>query len=199
MTPPRAGTFMYHVHSEPGHQLAQGLYSAFLVMEPGERWEPDTDRLFMLGSLGAELDAPPAVNGTLDPEPIELRSGATYRFRFMHISPDDQKRVQLSARAAGAAATVGSAATVREAGEAGGDPIQWRLVAKDGADLPPALARTMPADFRIDVGETYDFVWTPQRTGALTLRIVTTFIGGAPGFPSGAPQPHTMEIPVRVR
>jgi manganese oxidase len=37
MTPPRAGTFMYHVHSEPGHQLAQGLYGPFLVLEPGER------------------------------------------------------------------------------------------------------------------------------------------------------------------
>src|SRR5690606_36991912 len=62
MTPPRAGTFMYHAHGEPGHQLAQGLYGPFLVLEPGEAWDRETDRLFLLGSLGTGTDAPPAIN-----------------------------------------------------------------------------------------------------------------------------------------
>ena len=43
--------------SEPGHELAQGLYGPFLVMEPRQRWDPETDRLFLLGSLGATLRA----------------------------------------------------------------------------------------------------------------------------------------------
>jgi FtsP/CotA-like multicopper oxidase with cupredoxin domain len=178
MTPPRAGTFMYHVHSEPGHELAQGLYGAFLVMEPGQRWDPVTDRIMLLGSLGSTLDAPPAVNGQVAPAPIELRAGTTYRFRFMHISPDDRKRVQLVAH---------------------GQPVSWRAIAKDGADLPPALAQMGPAEFPIDVGETADFAWTPERAGEFMLQITTTFLTNPPGFVRPAPPPHLMRIAVRVR
>jgi FtsP/CotA-like multicopper oxidase with cupredoxin domain len=178
MTPPRAGTFMYHVHSEPGHELAQGLYGAFLVMESGQRWDPLTDRIILLGSLGSTLDAPPAVNGQVTPEPIDLRAGTTYRFRFMHISPDDRKRVQLLAD---------------------GQPVSWRAIAKDGADLPPSLARVGPAEFPIDVGETADFAWTPEQTVDFTLQITTTFLTNPPGFARAAPPPHLMKISVRVR
>ncbi|MGH7475994.1 MAG: multicopper oxidase domain-containing protein [Longimicrobiales bacterium] len=179
MTPPRAGTFMYHVHSEPGHQLAQGLYGPFLVMEPGAEWDPDTDRLLLLGSLGAELDAPPAVNGELDPDALEFAAGTTYRLRVMHISPDDDKRVRLLR---------------------GEQPVEWRAVAKDGADLPASALRVTPAALRIGVGETYDFLWTPAQSEALTLEIVTTFSIGPPNFERpGAPPPDTMRIPIRVR
>jgi manganese oxidase len=178
MTPPRAGTFMYHVHSEPGHQLAQGLYGAFLVLEPGERWDQDVDHAFLLGSLGTGEDPPPAVNGVLDHGAVTLRAGATHRLRFMHISPDDDKRVTLLAD---------------------GEPVEWRHVAKDGADLPASQARMLAADLRIHVGETYDFLWTPAGPGDYTLRIVTTFDRGAPMFPRDAPPPHTQDIPVTVR
>jgi manganese oxidase len=178
MTPPRAGTFMYHVHSEPGHQLAQGLYGPFLVMEPGERWDLETDRLFLLGSLGTGEDPPAAVNGELDPGPMELRAGQSYRLRFMHISPDDDKRVELLA---------------------GDEPMVWDVIAKDGADLPPHQVRTEPADLHIHVGETYDFRWTPDRAGDFVLRITTTFDRGVPAFPREAPPPHVAEIRVRVR
>jgi FtsP/CotA-like multicopper oxidase with cupredoxin domain len=178
ITPPRSGTFMYHVHSEPGHQLAQGLYGPFLVMEPGQRWDPDTDRIILLGSLGATLDPPPAVNGRVRPDPIELRAGTTYRLRFMHISPDDRKRVQLLL---------------------GAQPVRWRALAKDGADLPSRVSRMEQADLSIDVGETYDFAWTPERAGELTLRITTTFQANPPGFAGPSPPPHEMEIVVRVR
>jgi manganese oxidase len=177
MTPPRAGTFMYHVHSEPGHQLAQGLYGPFLVLEPGATRDPETDRVFLLGSLGAGEDPPAAVNGELDPGPITVRAGVVHRLRFMHISPDDDKRVTLLA---------------------GDEPVEWRLVAKDGADLPPAQVRTDAADLRIHVGETYDFLWTPEGPGDYTLRIVTTFDQGAAAFRRDAPPPHTAEVRVRV-
>lgn len=177
MTPPRAGTFMYHAHSEPGHQLAQGLYGPFLVLEPGEAWDPVTDRVFLLGSLGYGQDPPPAVNGRRAPAPVELRAGRDYRLRFMHISPDDDKQVRLLE---------------------GEEPVSWRAVAKDGADLPPALVQDVPADLSIDVGETYDFVWTPE-PGDYTLRVITTFDRGTAAFPREAPSPVTQEIRVRVR
>ncbi|MEQ9568585.1 MAG: multicopper oxidase domain-containing protein, partial [Longimicrobiales bacterium] len=177
MTPPRAGTFMYHAHSEPGHQLAQGLYGPFLVLEPGETWDRETDRLFLLGSLGAGTDAPPAINGRHDLGPLEFEAGVAHRLRFMHISPDDDKRVWLLE------------------GEA---PVTWRHVAKDGADLPSSLIQETPAELRIHVGETYDFTWTPE-PGTYTLRVLTTFDRGVAAFPREAPDPVTQEVVIRVR
>jgi manganese oxidase len=177
MTPPRSGTFMYHVHSEPGHQLAQGLYGPFLVMEPGGEWNPETDRFFILGSLGSGDDPPAAVNGETEPGPMDLTAGETYRLRFMHISPDDDKRVFLLN---------------------GDNPVEWKYIAKDGADLPPNQVRFQPAELDIHVGETYDFRWTPEEPGQYTLRIVTTFDRGAPAFPREAPGPHVAEVGLRV-
>lgn len=177
MTPPRAGTFMYHAHSEPGHQLAQGLYGPFLVLEPGERWDRETDRLFLLGSLGAGTDAPPAINGERDPAPLEFRAGTPYRLRFMHISPDDDKQVRLLAD---------------------GEPVTWRHIAKDGADLPASQVADVAAELRIHVGETYDYLWTPE-PGTYTLRVLTTFDRGVAAFPREAPEPVMQEVVIRVR
>jgi manganese oxidase len=177
MTPPRAGTFMYHVHSEPGHQLAQGLYGPFLVLEPGESRDPETDHHFLLGSLGTGEDPPAAVNGQFEPEPIDLRAGEVHRLRFMHISPDDSKRVELLSE---------------------GEPVTWQFIAKDGAELPPHQVRMQPADLPIHVGETYDFRWLPERPGEYLLRITTTFDRGVPAFPRDAPPPHVAEVSVRV-
>jgi manganese oxidase len=179
MTPPRAGTFMYHVHSEPGHQLQQGLYGPFLVMVPDAPWDPDTDRIFLLGSLGAGEDAPPAVNGVLQPDTLVFDAGTTYRLRFMHISPDDEKSVMLFA---------------------GEEPVTWQPIARDGADLPPVLSRDLPATLRaFDVGTTFDFRWSPAAPGELTLRVITRFDPGLPNFPRPAPPDHVLDIPVRVR
>ena len=177
MTPPRSGTFMYHVHSEPGHQLAQGLYGPFLVMEPDEKYDPEFDRYFILGSLGSGDDPPAAVNGKLEPDPLEFTAGETYRLRFMHISPDDDKKVAL----------------LKD-----GEPVAWQYIAKDGADLPPNQVRTIPAELDIHVGETYDFLWMPEGSGSYILSIVTTFDRGAPAFPREAPSPHRAEVEVRV-
>jgi manganese oxidase len=178
ITPRRAGTFMYHVHSEPGHQLAAGLYGPFLVTEPGAPRDAKHDHYFLLGSLGEGDDAPPVINGVARPAPLALRAGSSHRLRFMHISPDDEKRVALLA---------------------GEQPVQWRWLAKDGAALPAHQQRTAPAELRIDVGETYDFEWTPMAAGDYTLRVVTTFDGGVPLFPRPTPPPDTTDLLLRVR
>lgn len=179
MTPPRAGTFMYHVHSEPGHQLSTGLYGSFLVLEPGERWNPDTDRLLLLGSLRTGDRPPPAVNGELAPGPMEFEAGRTYRFRVMHISPNDNKTLCFLD---------------------GDQPVTWTWIADDGAGLPVAERRTGPANIRfIDVGQTFDVLWTPQAPGNLVLRISTTPDGRLRELRPDPGPPHVMEIPVRVR
>jgi hypothetical protein len=35
------------------------------------------------------------------------------------------------------------------------EPVQWKVIAKDGAGLPPAQLRSSTADMGITVGETY--------------------------------------------
>lgn len=173
ITAPRAGTFIYHVHSEPGPQLAQGMYGALLVLDRGERFDPERDRVFVLGSHGTDIDAQaPLVNGQAEPRLPEFRSGKTYRLRFIHISPDDTKRVKL---------------------RAGEKAEEWRLVAKDGAELPRSLARTAPAELRLGVGETYDVLWTPRGRGERTLEVHTAFYGVT------RRKPHEVKIPVRIR
>jgi FtsP/CotA-like multicopper oxidase with cupredoxin domain len=178
ITPPRAGTFMYHVHSEPGHELAQGLYGALLVVDHGTEYVPDVDRTIVLASLGTERFPHPAINGRTDPEPMDFRTGTVYRLRFMHISPDDEKRVSL----------------LRD-----GEPVEWTPIAKDGAELPLALRRAAPAVFTPHVGETFDFTWVPRSAGDYVLRVHTIFAPGPPAFRTVNPEPHTANVLVRVR
>jgi hypothetical protein len=54
------------------------------------------------------------------------------------------------------------------------------------------------AELDIHVGETYDFLWTPEESGSYTLSILTTFDRGAPAFPREAPDPHEAEIELKV-
>ena len=76
ITPPRAGTFMYHTHGEPGHELSQGLYGGFLVLGPNETFDPARDRLFLLASRGATRNAPPAAFTA--PSPASLLAPYTF-------------------------------------------------------------------------------------------------------------------------
>jgi manganese oxidase len=152
--PPRAGTFIYHVHGETAHELQQGLYGPFLVLEPGEEWDRELDRVYLLGAHGATLDAPPAINGHSHHPHERFVDGETYRLRFIHISPDESKVVRL----------------LRE-----GEPVSWRALAKDGADLQPRQQTIKPADIRLQVGETYDFEWTPGEEGIYVLEVRTNF------------------------
>lgn len=161
ITPPRAGTFMYHTHGEPGYELAQGLYGGFLVLRPGEVRDPVRDRLFMLGSRGAKINSPPSINGSEQAPTEHFTPGEPVRLRFGHISPDDLKRVRL----------------LRD-----GQEVEWRLIAKDGADLPSHRQVSAPARFVIGVGETRDVEWTPTKPGLYVLEVRTAYYpeyGGA--------------------
>ena len=58
---------------------------------------------------------------------------------------------------------------------ADGEPLRWEPLAKDGADLPPALRSEQRADVQMGVGETYDFLWTPAAPGEATLQVHVPF------------------------
>jgi FtsP/CotA-like multicopper oxidase with cupredoxin domain len=152
LTPPRAGTFIYHTHGEEGFQLSQGLYGPLIVLPPGETYDPTRDRVYVLGQGGAVRDADPAVNGLREPPPERFEAGNTYRLRFIQIGADEAKVVSL----------------LRD-----GEPVTWRTLAKDGAELPPAMQVERAASFRADVGETMDFAWTPASDGVYQLVVRT--------------------------
>lgn len=141
LRPPRAGTFMYHTHGESGHELAQGLYGALIVLDTAANHDPSADRVYLLGSGGAQRDARPAINGELVPPPERFEPGRSYRLRFAQIAADESKVVRL----------------LRD-----GAPVRWTPIAKDGADLTAAQRVEDAAEVRLEVGETQDFEWRPE-------------------------------------
>lgn len=183
LTPPRAGTFIYHTHSNEAIQIPSGLYGTLLVLP--EHASPDTtERVFLLGIGGPLDDARLVVNGSATPPPVELRAGVAHRFRFINISPDETHGVQLTAT---------------------DTTQQWRALAKDGADLPAQQATVQPASLLLHPGETYDFEVLRQRPESLTLKIISPetianrLAARARGTPREALPRITVEIPVRVR
>lgn len=155
LTPPRAGTFIYHTHMDEEDQLATGMYGPLLVLAPGERWDPDLDRVFLFGTAVDGDSIRIAINGRHAPPPIELRAGTAYRFRLVNIH----------------SAAPAVVALVRDS-----TPLSWRPVAKDGADLLPALRAETRARFgRFGAGETWDVAWTPDRP--MDAALVLTYEG----------------------
>jgi FtsP/CotA-like multicopper oxidase with cupredoxin domain len=151
MTPPRAGTFIYHTHFSELRQYTGGLTGALVVLEPGQRWDPERDRVFLFGD--AREREGNIINGSTTPAPVDLRVGTTYRFRLINI------------------AVARPAAVVRLTRD--GRPVTWRALAKDGWTLDSAHATTRPSVQPLGTGETADFEFTPDRAGDLRLELQT--------------------------
>jgi len=164
MTPPRAGTFIYHTHWHDDAQLLNGLYGPLIVLEPGQKYDPEHDRTFVF-SLGkyAPFGLLLLVNGHPQPDPIELHVGARYRLRFINITRNEADlRVRLINK---------------------GVPVQWKVIAKDGADLPPVQLRSSAADMGITVGETYEVEYQAEAPSLVDLEI------RQPSFPTPVTPP----------
>jgi manganese oxidase len=155
-TPPRAGTFMYHTHAHDNRQLASGLYGAIVVLEPGERFDPTRDHVVLMGMEGPKDTQkyerfPVVVNGRRS-SGLTLKAGAANRLRFINIT------------------TNFGGLNVTLIG--GNEPLHWRPIAKDGADLPLNQQVSRPASrHQVAVGETYDFVVEPDRPRLLWIDV----------------------------
>jgi FtsP/CotA-like multicopper oxidase with cupredoxin domain len=155
-TPPRAGTFLYHAHADELRQIASGMYGALLVLDAPR----DTlrDHVVVAGSGGVPvfakgLSMTGLVNGRYRPDPVRVTPGVPNRFRLVSIDATVELTYQLTS----------------DAGIA-----RWRQVAKDGADLPPALRTVSPARITLGPGETADFEWTPPPgTGPWRLHVAS--------------------------
>lgn len=152
----RAGTFIYffarlaHPKQVDGGSSGQ-LYGALVVLEPGQKWNDTTDHVFIVSQGGPGDDAIMALNGRPGMPPLELKAGVTHRFRFINIAAGDQADVSIR-----------------------GDSsvVAWRLVAKDGAALPPGQVALRPARFHFGAGETFDVEFTPK-AGTYLLEVLS--------------------------
>jgi FtsP/CotA-like multicopper oxidase with cupredoxin domain len=155
--PPRAGTFIYHTHSNEQLQMGAGLYGALLVVPPDHPYDPETDKVILVGGAGPadslpDLQSPGLVNGSLSPPPLDLKAGRTYRLRLININPDWRVIFSLSSEDAMA---------------------KWRPVAVDGADLPVSQQKERSAWLLTGPGQTADFEFTPASPGDLRLEVKT--------------------------
>jgi FtsP/CotA-like multicopper oxidase with cupredoxin domain len=154
-TPPRAGTFMYHSHSNEFQQISSGMYGAIVVLEPGRKFDTETDKLFVFGDEGPVVNIIKGpfpgmmLNGQRKPGELELKAGTTYRFRMVNIRAEGGVMMQLL----------------------DGDQLQeWKMVARDGADLPANQVVKTPARWGFASGQIADFEFTPSRPGKLLLK-----------------------------
>ena len=153
-TPPRAGTFMYHSHSNEFQQIGSGLYGAIVVTDHPAARDTSTDRVLLFSDDGPTINffrpPPPALlNGRPLTDTLGLRAGVAQRLRLINIRTDYIIGLTLTS---------------------GDQPIQWRQLAKDGADLPVSRTGARAATITLAPGEIADVEVTPA-AGPLQLRV----------------------------
>ena len=161
-TPPRSGTFMYHSHVDDVRQHSAGLVGPLIVRDAPGRPAEDEAIFFLKGTRDWRVSPNPLeINGTLDPDTVVARVGRPVRFRFISLAMvNPNATVWLTAR------PDSSFPNIRDT-----MVVNWRLVAKDGADVPES-ARTMRlARQIIAMGETYDFEFVPRERGNLRVEV----------------------------
>jgi FtsP/CotA-like multicopper oxidase with cupredoxin domain len=150
-TPNRAGTFIYHSHTADPNQLSGGVYGGLIVLEPGESFGAEHDRLLVIGTRDTFFDAKRiTVNGSEVLSPMLFNRSATYRLRVINMAPNFVADVQLGSNE---------------------HPGRWRALGKDGARLPSRLAKSGDALLHIASGETYDFEFRPDTPGEIPWQI----------------------------
>lgn len=175
MTPPRAGTFIYHTHDEAGSELSTGLYGALIVEDPAAPRDTTRDHVIVLGQLGKPGAHRPALNGRTTPEPLTLAPG-THRLRLVSIPVDEQFRITF----------------VRDTSE-----LTWTMRAVDGAELPASQQRTVRASRTVSAGQTFDVdVTIPEGADGYALRVTTRWY---PTDPRGEQPEPVLVMPIVVR
>jgi FtsP/CotA-like multicopper oxidase with cupredoxin domain len=152
-TPPRSGTFPYHSHLHELRQIGSGMYGAIIVSDTPR--DTTRDHVIVAGGGGLPVfhkEGPDflLVNGRRSPAPLRMTVGIPQRLRIVSIHADDVLNFRFGTRT---------------------DAVHWRPLAMDGADLPPALRRVVPAVVTMGPGETADFTYVPLRPGNLVLEV----------------------------
>jgi manganese oxidase len=176
MTPPRSGTFIYHSHVDEERQHRAGLVGALVVRER-LTMAPAEHLFFMKSARGSVGPFPMEINGRVNPDTVVLRVGRPYRFRLINLGVSSPNAtVYLTAR------PDSSLANLRDT-----MLVQWRSIAKDGADLPEHDRALRPASQVVSIGETHDVEFTPTERGMLRLEVRPVSLGRL-----------TVRVPIRV-
>ncbi|HEY0677865.1 MAG TPA: multicopper oxidase domain-containing protein [Chitinophagaceae bacterium] len=172
ITPPRAGTFIYHTHMHD-KQLLDGLYGPMIVLEPGEKYQPETDKILLVsqGSASSKYtkhwihgfsDLHFLVNGSNTPDEIQLKKNVTYRLRVINILAQENSNFTQVSKA-------GFYISLKKDGK----PVLWKTIDKDGMGMPARLQLTIPAiNQRNGPGTTRDFEFTPGMPGEYHFEVV---------------------------
>lgn len=151
MAPPRAGTFIYHTHWHDDTQILNGLYGPLIVLEPGQKYDPasDLNLVFGVGNY-APFGFMMLINGYPAPDILRLQTGKKYRLRLINITDNESDlRLRLTFKDESL--------------------VPWKVIAKDGRDLPVAQINTMPADMFLTVGATCDIELQLDKPGIYSL------------------------------
>jgi FtsP/CotA-like multicopper oxidase with cupredoxin domain len=142
---------MYHTHLHDEEQLSGGLYGPLIVVEPGTKFDSSHEPIAVLSRAGpGPTEGPLLLNGSTDPPTLHWRIGDRYRLRLISIAAFD----------GGSFSLLGANGL-----------LQWRAIAKDGGDLPPAQVVMQEARQLALAGEVYDFEYQPTVAGTLQLQV----------------------------
>lgn len=83
MTPPPAGTFIYHTHLMELRQAESGLYGALIVLPPGAARNAAYDHVFILGTLH---NKGVVLNGAKVAPELEFDADRVHRLRLINIT-----------------------------------------------------------------------------------------------------------------
>jgi len=167
-TPPRSGTFPYHSHLHEMRQIGSGMYGAIIVSDAPR--DTTRDHLIVAGGGGLPVFYKQApnfllVNGERLPRPIRMTVGDTNRVRVVSIHADEILHFRFGTEE---------------------QVARWKPLARDGADLPPALRGARSALMTMGPGETADFIYVPAKPGTMMLEV---------WIPGG----QRVELPVEVQ
>ncbi len=151
LTPPRAGTFVYHTHMDDVWQLRAGLAGPLIVLEPGAKYDPSSDHVFTITTTHSWADVLKIfVNGTSNPPAVTCRVGTLQRLRFINMSTFWTNAI----------VSLSSA----------NHTVQWNPLQVDGAYVSPKHRLPESAVQYITIGETRDFTFVPRKAGDLELK-----------------------------
>lgn len=149
MTPPRAGTFIYHTHLMEVRQQENGLYGAMIVLPAGAAWDAARDHVFILGTRDG---AGAVLNGEKVAPTLEFMAGETHRIRMINI-------------------TTGTPGARLQLVRADSSLVVWTRHAKDAIDLTESRRVSVPSRQLISMGETYDMLFTPAEPGEFRMEV----------------------------
>ncbi len=151
LTPPRAGTYIYHTHMDDVRQLRGGLAGPLIVLEPGTVRDPSSDHVFTITTTHSIDDEDHIlINGVRAPPPMTCHAGVTQRLRFINVT------------------TFWTNAIVSLSD--GRRTVRWTPLAVDGADVAPQRRVPEAAVETVTIGQTRDFTFVPSGPGELQLQ-----------------------------